>query len=179
MKKKGFTLIELLVVMAIIGILAGVIGSTFVSSQRRGRDAQRKSDLKNIAHALELFYNDYNKYPSSEGGIIKACPYQVKADGSVVATNCDWEGESTFQGTASDGSVKTVYMEKVPADPGPQFYYYRSSSGASPQKYQLYARLDNTEDKNLISGLDVSCGTGFTCNYSVTSSNSLPTESIE
>jgi type II secretion system protein G len=177
MKNKGFTLIELLVVMAIIGILAGVIASTFSNSQKRGKDAQRKSDLKNIAHALELFYNDYNKYPSSSNGKILACPYKITSQGGVDATPCEW-GTGEFKGVDSNGSELTVYMKKVPADPVTQSYYYRSSSVASPQKYQLYTRLDNTEDKNIIKDLTVTCGGSLTCNYAVTSSNTTPTEGL-
>ncbi|KKR41619.1 MAG: Type II secretory pathway pseudopilin PulG-like protein, partial [Candidatus Woesebacteria bacterium GW2011_GWB1_40_12] len=55
----GFTLVELLVVIAILGILATIGLVTFSSSQMRGRDAQRKSDLKQISSALEIYYNDY------------------------------------------------------------------------------------------------------------------------
>lgn len=177
MKKRGFTLIELLVVMAIIGILAGVVGTTFVNSQRRGKDAQRKSDLKNMAHALELFYNDYNKYPLAEGGKIMACSYQVNNNGTEEATSCDW-GEDTFKGVEADGiTLKTTYMEKVPADPSyPLSYYYYQNPGGDRQKYQLYAHLDNTEDKNIINGINIACGASLACNFSMTSSNTNPTE---
>ena len=58
MVKKGFTLVELLIVMAIISILATLIVGGFRSSQMRGRDGARKSDLKQISNALELFYSD-------------------------------------------------------------------------------------------------------------------------
>lgn len=180
MIKKGFTLIELLIVIAIIGILAGVVASTFVNSQRRGRDAQRKSDLKNIASALELFYNDYNKYPPSNNGKISACWYQINQNGSISTAICDW-GTGEFKVMASNGldyTEKAIYMKKVPADPSSTYYYYRISGGNSPQKYQLYARLENTEDKNIIQGLDVLCGTGLTCNYAVTSTNTTPAENI-
>ena len=49
----GFTLIELLVVITIIGILAGIGLNSFQSSQKKSRDATRKSDLRQISHALE------------------------------------------------------------------------------------------------------------------------------
>jgi prepilin-type N-terminal cleavage/methylation domain-containing protein len=181
MKNRGFTLIELLVVIAIISILAGVIGSTFSSSQRRGRDAQRKSDLQNIAHALELYYNDYNKYPSADDGKISACWYQINSSGPDSSAICDW-GEDQFWVRASDGiefTDKAIYMIKVPKDPSSQYYYYRTSSGTSPQKYQLYARLENQEDKNIIQGISINCGTNLACNYAVTSTNTTPTENIE
>jgi len=63
--KKGFTLIELLVVISMIGILTALALVSFESSQKRARDTQRKSDLKQYQTALENFANDNNGlYPS-------------------------------------------------------------------------------------------------------------------
>ena len=61
--KKGFTLIELLVVIAILGLLATVGLSSFRTSQLKGRDSKRKSNLSQIQKALEMYYNDYGQYP--------------------------------------------------------------------------------------------------------------------
>ncbi|MBU0570045.1 type II secretion system GspH family protein [Patescibacteria group bacterium] len=66
----GFTLIELLIVIAILGGLAAVVTVAYPASQRRARDAQRKSDLKQYQIALETFANANNGlYPSSVAGV--------------------------------------------------------------------------------------------------------------
>jgi len=66
MKQKGFTLIELLVTMGIIAVLTGMAVFNFNQARARARDVQRKSDLSQIAKALELYRNDNNgKYPIS------------------------------------------------------------------------------------------------------------------
>ncbi len=65
---KGFTLIELLVVIAIIGILASIVMVSLATSKAKGRDARRISDIKNIQLALEEYYNDNLKYPTSVTG---------------------------------------------------------------------------------------------------------------
>jgi general secretion pathway protein G len=63
--KKGFTLIELLVVIAIIGLLASIILSSLNTARKKGRDARRIADLKEIQTALELYYSDHNQYPTA------------------------------------------------------------------------------------------------------------------
>lgn len=144
--KKGFTLIELLVVIAILGILATVGLTSFRTSQMRGRDAQRKSDLKQISNAFELYYQDYSVYP-------KEMP---------VA------GEEFTDG-------KTVYMKIFPNDPNGTEYVYQVS--LTWDKYQVFAALENLQDKNINPDITMACGV-VNCNYAVTSSNTTATEEI-
>ena len=54
---RGFTLIELLVVIAIIGILSSVVLASLNSARKKGRDARRIADLKQLQLALELYYD--------------------------------------------------------------------------------------------------------------------------
>lgn len=171
-KDLGFTLVELLVVMSIIGVLATLISSGFRSAQVRGRDAQRKSDLKELSNSLELFYSDYGRYPSDSAGNIMACPYNpALGTGSV----CSW-------GTSEFTDSKTTYFKEMPIDPDRDFsYYYRVVPGSENQKYQIFAKLENTKDQDCLGGncevseVSISCGGSF-CNYAVTSSNTSPTE---
>lgn len=95
---QGFTLIELLVVISIIGILATLVTANLNSARSRARDAERKSDLKNISTALRIYYNDKAGYPTT----------------------------LSFGAPLISGS--TTYMEKVPDDPlTEQNYNYTSS----------------------------------------------------
>ena len=63
--QSGFTLIELLVVIAIIGLLASVVLLALNSARAKSRDAKRLADVRQIASAMELFFNDYNSYPTN------------------------------------------------------------------------------------------------------------------
>ena len=61
---KGFTLIELLVVIAIIGILGAIVYAPFQTARRKGRDAQKIVEMKNIYYALLLYADSHNgRYP--------------------------------------------------------------------------------------------------------------------
>ena len=51
--QKGFTLVELLVVMSIMAILAAVLLANMSSAAKRGRDAGRQADLRNLQNAIE------------------------------------------------------------------------------------------------------------------------------
>jgi prepilin-type N-terminal cleavage/methylation domain-containing protein len=61
----GFTLIELLVVIAIIAILIGLLFPAFSAVQDQARRTQAKNDLTQIVTAVNAFYTEYGKYPTS------------------------------------------------------------------------------------------------------------------
>ena len=168
----GFTLVELLVVMSILGVLVTLIAGGFRSSQARGRDAERKSDLKNIANAMELFYSDYGMYPSASAGAIVACPYISGG----TSSSCAW-------GVGSFTDNRTVYFKTMPKDGSTGAnYYYRIVDPPTNQKFQIFAYLENTKDPDCINsnciapGVTYSCGVGKTCNFAVTSPNTNATE---
>ncbi len=170
----GFTLVELLVVIAILGVLVTIGLVSFTSAQAKGRDTQRKSDLKQISNALEIYFNDYGSYPASINGQILGCP-------STSNTPCSW-------GTGQFTDGKTVYFRILPEDPTSNGnYYYRSLAIDSipNQGYQLFARLENSQDAECIGDdcgnhtdlpAGVSCGGTTSCNVSITSPNTTPLE---
>ena len=67
--EKGFTLIELLVVIAIIGLLASVVLLALNSARAKSRDAKRLADVRQLASAFELYFNDNSTYPTALAGL--------------------------------------------------------------------------------------------------------------
>lgn len=131
----------------------------------KARDAQRKSDLKQIQNALEVYYNDYGKYPAGNSG------NNYEIDGIVWGTS--W----------------TPYMDTFPKDPASAKNYMYASD---EQAYYIYASLDRSDDaqicENLRDGDSANdnggqcenvpavdlCGAGENCNYGVSSPNVSP-----
>jgi prepilin-type N-terminal cleavage/methylation domain-containing protein len=63
--ERAFTLIELLVVIAIIAILVGLLFPAFKAVQDQAKKTQAKNDLTQIVNAVNAFYTEYGKYPTS------------------------------------------------------------------------------------------------------------------
>lgn len=120
--QKGFTLIELLIVISIIGILSTLLTANFIQVRQRSKDAHRKSDLRQIQSALELYRADQGSYPAS-------------------ISNCTCNGNACLM--SPDCSTST-YLSKVPVDPNGGSYSY-TSNGAT---YTLIACLENQNDSD-------------------------------
>jgi len=97
----GFTLLELLVVIAIIGILVALGTVSYSMAQKKGRDARRLSDLKEIQNALESYYAINGSYPDVPypGGIDSTDPVYF-TDG-VVPTDPK-EGEHYYNASLNE-----------------------------------------------------------------------------
>ncbi len=144
----GFTLIELLVVISLIGILATLLVANLNAGRGRSRDAQRKSDLRNIATALRLYYNDRGEYPANNSSDeIVACSSYTSP------TACVWGAEWAVS--------TTVYMPILPKDPlTGQTYKYEVGSGSDT--LTLFACLENESDEKGVATTDFNwCTSGW------------------
>lgn len=145
--KKGFTLIELLVVISIIGILATLVSANLNSARSRARDAARKSDMRNIATALRLYFNDKGFFPANNSsGLIMGC-------GAAGTSACAWDSEWSV------GSV--IYMSALPKDPlSNQVYEYEV--GATGDTFAIRSCLENKSDTSGETTGDTTwCSTGW------------------
>lgn len=163
-QKQGFTLVELMIVMVIMGILATIGVTAFISSQVKGRDTTRKGNLKAISQAIEMYYNDKGVYPTGSNGVIPLC-YTVAGAGPG-ACGKDFP---VFKDSITNGAT---YMTKFPIDPvSTQKYYYVSSSGT---QFQIYAHLENAQDSTIITPAVPTTDCGGACNWGLSSANTNP-----
>jgi len=65
MKRNAFTLLEILVVISIIGILVVLGTAAYSTTQKKGRDARRKADIKAIQNGFEQYHAKNNAYPTT------------------------------------------------------------------------------------------------------------------
>lgn len=151
-KSKGFTLIELLVVIAIIGLLSSIVLVSLNSVRAKARDARRKSDLRQISLALELYYDANSHYPvgSGSGDGVPGNEWRTFIQGGC--------NNSVFNALTSSG-----FMPTVPEDPSaPTYRYFYEADG--DQGYWLGSHLENTSDPNYTTFNFTGC-TPFTAHY--------------
>lgn len=135
----GFTLIELLIVMVIIGILVGILLPNLAGMRGRARDTRVKSELAQLKTALQIYYSDFQGFPTAE-----ATPARMLGCGAGGVVACEW-GE-TFSATI-DGTSR-VYMEQLPEVlvSGGSITYYRP---VDDQSYLIAVTLENASDSDI------------------------------
>lgn len=133
---RGFTLIELLVVISIIGILVTVIATSFITAQKRSRDARRRADIDAIGKSLEQCYILSNLYPTA--GLVSF--------GSALICG----GQTT--------------MNQIPLDPKSSgSYVYAYAAEADQSSYCLCALLEQTGSGNSDNNCNFNLGGDYQC----------------
>lgn len=131
---RGFSIIELLVVIAIIGLMSSIALVAVTGIRAKARDARRISDLSQISKAMNIFYQQYGRYPKNYncgtfcaggGGSAGACDSPVpNVPGGTSTNNIPQAWTASMQELVDAG-----FLAKVPRSPGgPGYCYYNFGS---------------------------------------------------
>lgn len=126
----GFTLIEIMVVMVILGLLVAVVAPNIMGRSDQAKVTIAKTQMSNIANALDLYRLDNSKYPSTQQGLEALVR---RPSGYPEPRNWNPDG----------------YLKNIPEDPwGNQYQYISPGSTGSYDLYSFGAdgREGGTED---------------------------------
>src|SRR5246500_1492186 len=113
----GFTLVEMLVVITIIGLIMGLIGPRVLNYLSESKVKAARIQLQSFGSALDLFFLDAGRYPSSSEGL-----------GALM------------QRTSGVGAWNGPYLKgnTLPNDPWNHPYVYRSPGQHNPYEIISY-----------------------------------------
>jgi general secretion pathway protein G len=121
--QRGFTLIELLVVLAIIGLLAGLVGPQVIKHLGESKTKTARLQIEELASALDMYKLDVGRYPAGDEGLAALIEQPASAK--------FWNGPY-------------LRKKKVPVDPW-NFPYHYSAPGQHG-KFDIFTLgADNAE----------------------------------
>ncbi len=116
--RRGFTLIEILVVVAVIAMLAALVGPNIFNQLGTAKDAAARSQIEMLGAALDAYRLDNGRYPTGAQGLdaLRISPVSDPRPSN-------WRGP---------------YLRKeVPLDPWDTAYIYVSPGQVSLNGYDL------------------------------------------
>lgn len=119
----GFTLLELLVVLAILGLLAAIVGPQVIKYLDSSKTQTARVQAKNVAAALSLFKLDASRYPTQEEGLGAL----LKAPPNVP----NWNGPYLPEAKAIVDPWSRPYLLRVPGEHGEVDVFTLGSDGAA------------------------------------------------
>jgi general secretion pathway protein G len=132
-RRGGFTLVELLVVLVILSLVMGLVGPRVLSYLVSSREKAAKLQIESFAGALDLFYLDNGRYPTTQEGLDALVKRPAAAD--------RWSGPY-------------IQQPELPADPWGNPYEYRVPGTKAP--YSIVSLGSDGQRGGTDDGTDIS-----------------------
>jgi general secretion pathway protein G len=137
----GFTLVEMLVVITIIGLIMGLIGPRVLNYLSESKVKAARIQLQSFVTALDLFYLDAGRYPSSAEGLSAL----VRQTPGVAA----WNGPYLKGGNVPNDPWNHGYVYRSPGEHGPyDIVSYGSDGQEGGSGVAADISLENLSAKN-------------------------------
>ncbi len=120
---RGFTLVEMLVVITIIALIMALVGPRVLNYLTDAKIKTAKIQIASFENALDLYYLDANRYPSTSEGLRAL----VERPGGTVV----WTGPYLKGNTVPNDPWGKPYVYRSPGEHGP---YDIMSYGADGQQ---------------------------------------------
>ena len=131
--QSAFTLIEIMVVVIILGVLAATIIPKFMGTTHEAKVSAAKSHVAELESALERFYVNMDRYPTTEEGL----KLLVEPP------------------TGNDKNWKGPYIKQLRSDPWGNQYQYRAPGVHHTTGFDLWSRGADGVDGGEGNGADI------------------------
>ncbi|AUB79943.1 type II secretion system major pseudopilin GspG [Candidatus Thiodictyon syntrophicum] len=106
----GFTLVELLVVLAILGLLAGLVGPQVMKFLGSSKTKTARLQIEDLSATMDLYRLETGRYPTGEEGLEAL----VKKPGNAA----NWNGPYLKKGDVPKDPWGFEYQYKFPGEHG-------------------------------------------------------------
>lgn len=124
-KRSAFTLVEMMVVVVIIGVLAATIIPSIVGKSAEAKISAAKADISTLESAVEQFYVNMDRYPTTEEGL------KVLVDPPTTEDATHWKGP---------------YIKLLRNDPWGNPIQYRYPGTHHPTSFDVWSRGEGGQD---------------------------------
>jgi general secretion pathway protein G len=110
--QSGFTLIELMIVLALISILAAMGVVQYRNSVQHTQESVLRTDLFRMRDAIDQYYADKNKYPSSLETLVTDGYMRRIPEDPITHTADTWQTEPAEADPANPTAEPGIYNVK-------------------------------------------------------------------